>query len=184
VPLSLYRPGVDPRENAAHTRVPMRVALVTASLGVLALGAWATEAATPIPPKCSALDTQRHATLYTGGYHRYCGPGRAVVRVGGKSFTIEGGNCSGNLNRRSFGVMGYGRPGRGFWFRLEPVVTAAGRSRWFVRPGRVNIMDGEVDLPGWDSFPRPGTAIISKDVKSATFSLGAPPRITGSWKCR
>ena len=80
--------------------------------------------------------------------------------------------------------MGYGGPGKGFWFRLEPVVTADGRQRWFVRPGRVNIMDGNVDLPGWDSFPRPGTAIISTDVKSATFSLGSPPRVTGSWTCR
>jgi hypothetical protein len=81
--------------------------------------------------------------------------------------------------------MGYGRPGgKGFWFRLEPVKTPLRGPRWFVRPGRVNIMDGDVDLPGWDSLPRPATAIISKDVKSATFTLGDPPKVTGSWKCR
>ena len=174
---------VDPRENAAHTRNPMRVAIVTASLAALALGAWAAEAA---PPKCSALNTQRHATLHTGGYERYCGPGSAVLRVGGKSFTIDGGNCSGNLNRRSFGLIGYGGlTGKGFWFRLEPVKTATGRTRWYVRPGRVTIMDGDVQLPGFSSLPgNHGTAIISKDLKSATFSVGSPPRVTGSWTCR
>ena len=169
-----------------HTRVPMRAALVTASLAVLALGAWAAEAADSTPPNCSALNTQRHTTLSGGGYDRYCGPGRAVVRVGRKSYTIEGGNCSGNQNRRSFGLVGSGGQsgGKGFWFRLEPVQTATGRTRWFVRPGRVNIMDGDLDVPGFDYLPRPATAIISKDVKSATFSLGSPPRVTGSWKCR
>ena len=174
----------------------MRLAIVTASLAVLALGAWAAEAAAPVPPKCSALNTQRHATLRTGGpypqhwYERYCGPGRAVVRVAGKSFTksftIEGGNCSGNLNRRSFGLIGYGRPGKGFWFRLEPVKTATGRTRWFVRPGRVNIMDGDLQLPGLDNLPgNHGTAIISKDLKSATFFIkDRSPTVTGSWTCR
>ena len=166
----------------------MRVAIVTASLGAVVLlgawvlsGAWAAEAAALIPPKCSALNTQRHATLRTGGYERYCGPGRAVVRVGSRSFTIESGNCSGNLNRRSFGLMGYGGlPGRGFWLRL-----AQTNGRWYVRPGPNTIMDGEVQLPGFDSLPgNQGTAVISKDLKSATFSLGSPPRITGSWKCR
>jgi hypothetical protein len=114
------------------------------------------------------------------GYERYCGPGRAVLRVGGKSFTIKGGNCSGNLNRRSFGLMGYGGlPGKGFWFRLAPT-----GGRWYVRPGSNTIMDGEVHLPGFTSLPHQGTAIVSKDLKSATFSVGSPPRVTGSWRCR
>lgn len=159
--------------------------IVSATLVALTPSTRAAAAAALIPPNCSTLDTQRHATIRTGGYERYCGPGRAVARVGSKSFTIESGNCSGNLNRRSFGLVGaYGGAGKGFWFRLEPVKAASGRTRWFVRPGRVNIMDGDVDLPGWDSVPYPATAIISKDVKSATFSLGSPPRITGSWRCR
>lgn len=168
----------------------MRVAIVTMSLAVLAFGAWAAEAAAPVPPTCSALNTQRHATVYTEGqypgpatrpgYVRFCGPGRAVARVRGKSFTIEGGNCSGRLNRRSFGLMGTGSlPGRGFWLRL-----AQTNGRWYVRPGRNTIMDGEVQLPGLSSLPHQGTAIISKDLKSATFSLGSPPRVTGSWTCR
>jgi hypothetical protein len=123
------------------------------------------------------------------GYERYCGPGRAVIRVAGKSFTIEGGNCSGNLNRRSFGVVGNGGSTKGFWFRLEPVTTATGRTRWYVRPGRVTIMDGDVDVPGFPNAPgNRGTAIISKDLESATFSIrtrpSSPPMVTGSWRCR
>jgi len=179
-------PGVDPCENAAHTRVPMRLVIVTASVAALALGAWwAAEADAPIPPKCSAMDTQRHATLRTGGYDRYCGPGRAVMRLGDKSLTMDSGNCSGRLNGRRFGLLGGGGVrGKGFSLHLEPVVAATGRPRWFVRPGRVGIMDGEVQLPGFSSLPHQGTAIISKDLKSATFSLGSPPRITGNWKCR
>lgn len=149
-------------------------------------------AAAELPPKCSALDTQRHAWLHTGGpypqswYARYCGPGRAVLRAGGTSFTIKGGSCSGPRNRRSFGLVGHGGPGKGFWFRLAPVVTTDGRERTFVRPGRVGIIDGKVSLPGFSSVPNYGTAIISKDLKSATFSLGGPstPRVTGSWTCR
>ena len=77
-----------------------------------------------------------------------------------------------------------GSRGKGVWFRLAPVVTTDGRQRWYVRPGRNTIMDGEVQLPGFSSLPSEGTAIISKDLKSATFSLGSPPRITGSWRCR
>jgi hypothetical protein len=141
------------------------------------------------------VDTQRHATLRTGGpypqswYERYCGPGRAVLRVGGKSFSIKGGSCSGRINRRSFGLIGYRVPANGFWFRLAPVVTTDGRERWFVRPGRVGIIDGQVSLPGFSSLPYQGTAIISKDLKSATFSLAGPSppsraRVTGSWTCR
>jgi hypothetical protein len=112
-----------------------------------------------------------------------------VIRVAGKSFTIEGGTCSGNLNRRSFGVVGYGGFAKGFWFRLEPVKTATGRTRWYVRPGRVAIMDGDVDLRGFPDAPgNHGTAIISKDLESATFSIRArpssPPMVTGSWRCR
>ena len=165
----------------------MRVAILTASLAALAVvgaGAWAASAA-PLPLECSALNTQRHATVYAGAYERYCGPGLAVAHVGGKSFSIEGGNCSGRMNRRSFGLIGVGGlRGKGLWFRLAPVVTHSGRERWFVRPGRVDIIDGGVQLPGFSSLPNQGTAIISKDLKSATFSVGSPPRVTGSWTCR
>jgi hypothetical protein len=167
----------------------MRVAIVVASVVAVALvavgvSAWAREG---VAPTCTALNTQRHATLYTSGYVRYCGPGRAVLRIEGTSFTIEGGSCSGRLNRRSFGLIGSGGlPGKGFWFRLAPVVAADGGQRWYVRPGRNTIMDGEVDLPGFSSLPHQGTATVSRDLRSATFSVGDPSRrrVTGSWTCR
>jgi len=163
----------------------MRLAVV--AVGVVGLvGVWAADAAAPAPPQCSASDTQHHVTVETGSYARYCGPGRAVLRIAGKSFTIEGGNCSGRLNRRSFGLIGYGgSPGTGVWVRLEPVVARSGRQRWFVRPGRVGIMDGETQLPGFRSLPHQGTAVISKDLRRATFSLSnGGVKITGSWTCR
>ena len=164
----------------------MRVVIMAASVSALAVGIWAAESATPTRPQCSAADTQRHATVETGSYTRYCGLGRAVLRIAGKSFTITSGNCSGRLNRRSFGLFGHGGvPGTGFWVRLEPVVAKSGRQRWFVRPGRVGIMDGETQLPGFSSLPHQGTAVISKDLKSATFSLlGGGVKISGSWTCR
>ena len=52
------------------------------------------------------------------------------------------------------------------------------------RPGRNPIIDGTVELSGFSSLPHQGMSIFSKDLKNATFSLGSPPRITGSWTCR
>ena len=77
--------------------------------------------------------------------------------------------------------MGFGGvTGKGFFLHLGPT-----NGRWYVRPGRVDIIDGEVQLPGFgNDLPHQGTAIISKDLKSATFTLGAPPKVTGSWTCR
>ena len=160
---------------------------MTASLVALAMGAWAAEAAVPLPPECSAADTQRRAILFSGGwgtddkpgYSRYCGPGRAVVRVGGKSFTLKGGRCT--SRRAGFGVLwngiGNAPPGRGFWFLLE-------RAN---RPGRNDIIDGGVELPGVTPAHTTGrgTAIVAKSLKSATFSLKGPSqtKITGSWTC-
>ena len=113
-----------------------------------------------------------------------------MLRVRGKSFRsfiIEGGHCLTNLNdkrfnlnSRRFGLIGFGGlVGKGFFLHLGPT-----NGRWYVRPGRVHIMDGEVQLPGLHTHPNPGTAIISKDLKTATFSVGSPPRVTGSWRCR
>ena len=168
----------------------MRVAIMTASLAALMLGAWTADAAAPIPPKCSASDTQRQRLLHTevissdGRYYfRACGPGRAVLQVAGKSFSIRGGTCSGPLGTVRFGLLGYGGlHGKGFsaHFPAEPP--------WHMhrRPGRNPIIDGDTQLPGFDSLPHQGTAFVSKDLDSATFYLGTPsqPRmITGSWTC-
>ena len=119
--------------------------------------------------------------------------GPSHIRVRGKSFksfTIEGGYCETNLydrrrfhnlNSRRFGLIGFGGlRGKGFFLHLGPT-----NGRWYVRPGRVDIIDGDVQLPGFgNDLPHQGTAIISRDLQSATFTLGGPPKVTGNWTCR
>lgn len=108
-----------------------------------------------------------------------------MLRVGGKSFTVKGGTCARGMNSVGFGLVGYdGVRGSGFWVRLQPAGSDA-HPLWYMRPGRIPIIDGEVQLRGFRSLPHTGTAIVAKDLKSATFSLGgsSPPTITGSWRC-
>jgi hypothetical protein len=54
------------------------------------------------------------------------------------------------------------------------------------RPGRNAIVDSIVQLNGRNLAPA-GTAIVAKNLKSATFSLvtrgRSPIEITGSWEC-
>ena len=154
----------------------MRVAILASCVALLIVIVSVTVVAripAATPPKCSASDTQHHRTLH-GTATRFCGPARAVMRIEGKSFTITGGSCSGNRGSVRMGVL----PGKGFRVYL-----------WFKgfehrRPGRNPIIDGTVELPGFSSLPHQGMSIFSTDLESATFSLGSPPRITGSWRCR
>ena len=125
--------------------------------------------------KCSPADVQRPGALvHSGSYLRYCGSGRAVVRVGNKSFTIQGGRCT--STRVGFGVMGNGRHGRGVSLVLEHPN----------RRGRNDIIDGVIQLPG--AHLRgviSGTAIKADDLETATFSLYVGPvtKVTGRWTC-
>jgi hypothetical protein len=156
----------------------MRVGIVTTSLAALVmLAGWAAGASPPLPPKCSSADAQRPGALVHGGsYLRYCGSGRAVVRVVGRSITIKGGRCT--SRRVGFGVLGSGPHARGFSLVLDHHNV----------PGRNAIIDGFIQLPGvsFATTPVTGTAIRSKDLERATFSIGKPghpARITGSWIC-
>ena len=166
----------------------MRVAILAVSLVVLALGAWVAHAATPLPPECSAADIQAHAILRSAGwgtntdpgYARYCGPGHAVVQVDNRSFTFKVGRCT--STRAYFGVLGNGvggaSPGRGVVLILE-------RAK---HRGRNHLMDWAAALPGvsLDRIPGTGTAVVSKDLKSATFSLdieGSTNKVRGRWSC-
>ncbi len=164
----------------------MRLAIVTIGVLALVLG-WAAEAGVPTPPSCSSADAQRRAILFSGaystggsGYSRHCGPGRAVVRLRGKSFTIQGGRCHGNILSPRwvyFGLLAQQSPGaRGFSVVVEP-----GN-----RPGRNKISDSIVQVDGLNLAPT-GTAIVAKGLKSATFTLftRGPSRtkVTGSWTC-
>ena len=103
------------------------------------------------------------------------------MRVDGKSFTITGGSCNMRAGRVRFGVVwngvGEAPAGRGLWMLLEP-----GN-----RPGRIDIADGEIQLPGLLRVaPTVGTAIGAEALMSATFtvSVGRVTKVTGRWTCR
>ncbi len=101
---------------------------------------------------------------------RYCGGGRAVLRVEGKSFVIKGGRCT--SRRVGMGLLG---GTRGMWLLLEDPN----------RTGRNDIIDGEIDLPGFVGLGSvTGTAIRAEGLNSATFSVwwGAT-KVTGTWTC-
>jgi hypothetical protein len=185
---AILHPSDRDQQDINHTP-SMRVAMLLAASGfVLLLAGWTGEAAVPTPPECSPADTQQEAILTTGvfalgrpGYARFCGPGRAVVRLGGESFTIQGGRCGGPLSSPRwyyFGLFARGSaPGaRGFSVVLEPGD----------RSGPVKVIDSIVQLAGRNLAPT-GTAIVAKGLKSATFTLvtrgPARTRVTGSWTC-
>ena len=148
---------------------------------LLTLSGWAAGASPDVPPKCSPADTQRHAILLSeafkaGGPYsaRYCGPGRAVVRVGGKSFAIKGGHCT--SGRVRFGLFANVAGAKGI------VLVLRERNR----SGRTEIIDSSVRLPGvTGEIPNTGTAIRAKGPKSGTFALigSKGPTFTGSWTC-
>ena len=151
------------------------------------LAGWAAAGSAPLRPNCSLAETQRQAFLRSGGwgtedeagYMRYCGPGRVVMQVDGRSLSIEGGSCS--ARRVRFGVLwnrvGQAPVGRGLWMLLEP-----GKRR-----GRIDIVDGEIQFPGVSRVAAPtiGTAIVAKGLMSATFtvSVGRATKVTGRWTC-
>ena len=159
----------------------MRGAIVVVSVvALLTLSGWAAGASPDVPPNCSPADTQRHAILHSeafkaGGPYsaRYCGPGRAVVRVGGKSFTVTGGFCT--SGRVGFGLFAnVGAKG------IVLVLRASNRA------GRTKIIDSSVRIPGvTGEIPNTGTAIRAKGLKSGTFALtrSGALRVTGSWTC-
>ena len=156
----------------------MRVAMVTSSVVVaLLVVGWAAGASPRVAPECSPAKAQR------GGLEgfrtdeawsiRYCGRGRAVLRVEGKSFIVQGGRCT--SRRVGIGAIGAVTDARGFWFLLED----ANRS------GRNEIIDGDIDLPGFEFVDGvTGTATVAKGLNTATFSVwwGAM-KVTGRWTC-
>jgi hypothetical protein len=170
-------------------RGPERLGWINAVLAIglitLVVGASAAGTVASVGPTCSASAVRNERTLREGSYARYCGPGRAVLRVDGKVFVIKGGTCRRGMGSVGFGLNGYsGGQARGIWLRLQPEGSDA-IPPWNIRAGRNKVIDGEVQLPGFASLPHTGTAIVAKDLKSATFSLGrqAKPKITGSRTC-
>jgi hypothetical protein len=159
----------------------MRRAIVSISVAaLLTLSGRAAGASPDVPPKCSPADTQRHAILHSETFKaggpwagRYCGPGKAVVRVEGKSFTITGGFCTP-------GRVGFGLFANAGTKGIVLVLRASNRA------GRTEIIDSSVRMPGvTGEIPNTGTAIRAKGLKSGTFTLtgSGALRVTGSWTC-
>ena len=152
--------------------------------GAVALiaGAWPEKTAS-MGPTCSAWDTRNERTISKGGWDRYCGPGRAVLRVDGKVFRIKHGTCHRTAYSVGFGLLGYGDKfpnGRGMDLHLG----RAGDLDGPIRAGRNSVFDGEVQLPGYGSLPHTGHAIVAKHLKGGTFSLGSRAnRVTGRFSC-
>src|SRR5215475_6588650 len=103
----------------------MRVLAITAvTASVLVLAGWTAQRDVAVPRNCTAVETRQRAVLTaedpTDGsrgpaYARYCGPARAVVRVGGTSYAITGGFCGHRYSQTRwvyFGLtMNGNRPG-------------------------------------------------------------------------
>lgn len=108
---------------------------------------------------------------------RYCGRGRAVVRVGGKTVVLNGGRCT--SSRLGVGLVGHVKGAKGMWLLVEQPN----------RTGRNNVIDGAIHLPGiTGEIAISGTATRAKGLNTATFSLngrspGKPRTFTGTWTC-
>jgi hypothetical protein len=163
------------------------VAYSAAGVLVLLTVAWRAEATFEKPRNCTAADTKRQAFITSGafnnggpGYVRACGPSRAVIVVGRRTYAVESGSCGrrGSARWVYFGLLSNAPapPGRGFSFVLEPGD----------RPGRVRIIDSIVQVGGLDLVPR-GTAFVGEGLTSARFNVvtEAPPhvRFSGYWRC-
>jgi hypothetical protein len=163
--------------------------VVAIGTAALLLSAWSEQEPTPTGPTCSAEDTRRGATLYSGTgaaggplYFTFCGRGRLIVRASGRSWVLRSGHCTqdpGPSRNVIFGLITNdpAPPGRGvmFWWYLP-------RNR--SRP--VPVQDWSVELPGFPSVAGPPT-VIAKGLRAGTFSIrgdATHPRVTGSWICR
>jgi hypothetical protein len=161
--------------------------LTTIVVGLMFLPtAWTLAAANRTPPVCTAAQTREGAVLSVPGgpndsprYTRMCGPGRAIVRLAGRSFAIRGGRCDKprhGLRWVYFGLITNGPQSpsaEGF-----SIVMEKGD-----RPGVVNVIDSIVQASGLNLAPT-GTTTVARDLRSGTFVLrSGEKRITGSWTC-
>ena len=177
-------------------RVPTRacsstmraLAVLSVACLVLLLSAWTSANPATVPRACSPTDKQTRAVLTTGsyskggpGYARFCGPGRAVVRIGERSFTIRGARCGKRGHQRwlYFGLLANGTShqsdARGF-----SIVTEPGD-----RPRRARVIDSILQVTGVELVPV-GTTIVARGLNSGTLALVVPgtgERVTGTWAC-
>jgi hypothetical protein len=162
----------------------------TAALADGSGGGSKARTASPAPPRCSAADTRRTATLLVDGgvhnsplYIRSCGPAQAVIDLNGQSYPIRGGYCRPASVRGtelvSIGLLANApaAPGRGIALTLP------------TRSGPTRINDSEFEVPG-RRVEASGTVILGKGLKGGTFTLygrtaSGPTgvRLSGSWAC-
>ena len=173
---------------------------VAAVVLLLATGpAWTTSPAALTPPRCSPTDTKHQKTLTKPEprngqlpiYFRFCGPARALMRVNGRAYRVQGGSCYRGLRtqastRRLMGI-GIGliankpaRPGFGITFFWVPPSTHA---------ALVAIDDSEIEVPG-RRVPASGSVTVAKSLNSGSFRLYGRTesgltgdRVTGTWTC-
>ena len=146
-----------------------------AALGLTLLAATALTAG-------SAVATPRPCPGTKPGWWVQCGPARAVVTVGGATYTIPHGTCHGHaVGRPDFGVYSQSaKPHIGFGLRLDAV-----------RAGRVTVSDGELDVVPGFRVALSGSAHLDAGLRSGSFTMhargadsqlaGGP--ITGHWTC-
>lgn len=156
------------------------------SCGLVAamLAGWAS-AASPddMPDRCSAADTRKGTIQLSPAWKagggtwsgRYCGRGRAVIKVGGRTIIISGGHCT--STRARFGLLGAADGAKGIWLLFEPN-----------RVGENNVADGGFQAPGIPGeIALGGTVIRKKGLNTATFTLfgrsGANLKLRGSFTC-
>ena len=150
-------------------------------------------------PQCTQKDLRNAGhSVARDGYGLDCGPGSAIVWVGGRWRVVSPGICGYGGNFVDFGVFD-GRYPRGadphktlqfhlVGFNLD--ASAVLRNR-LLTGGALGVIDGEIDLPGAHTAPR-GRAIVQRGGSGGAFDLnnrGGPtvgwPRAdyVGAWAC-
>jgi hypothetical protein len=136
----------------------VKLALLTvAALGVLALLASTAGGASPDANGCS----QGPRTIGGTEVYVYCGPGRATVRTGGRSFAIARGSCGWRRARALYVVnIGIRTTGKGTSRTRYLGIRTPHR-----RPGTYGDAGVEIQVKGEEITLGPSTMTIAKDLR-------------------
>jgi hypothetical protein len=154
----------------------MRLGVVVAALAAACVVWVAPSAGTP-----AACDPGTRVVKGTT-IHVYCGPAKATVKVGGKTYRIFGGKC-----KRT--------PGTKLYEVDVGIITVAGSkptARYLgirskrLTPGTTTTAGVAVQVAKSAYNVAPNVVKIGKGMRSGTFSgdaLGRAGRVSGSWTC-
>jgi hypothetical protein len=143
-------------------------------------------------PRCARNERGFHVHH---GYRLVCGPGSAIIWVGGRWQVVSPGICE-HRGPLHFGVVDGAYPDgadphRALVFPLGPFFTDASARSRFLSGGAVAVSDGEIDLPGAHTALS-GSMIVQRGGTGGAFDLnnrgGAGvgwPRAdyVGAWAC-